>query len=127
MEVGDSHASQDPLPPPPLAAGGAAFAPTRGALAALQGVPKYLTLRVRGTVHGQRVSVLVDSGATHNFIDAQMVERRDIQTKSFNGFLVLVPGDQTMVCACYVPELSVTMGTYTLLTTFLWSIFWTPT
>ena len=71
-------------------------------------------LRVRGTVRGQRVSVLVDSGATHNFIDAQMVERRGIQTESFDGFSVLVPGDQTMTCARYVPELSVTMGTYTL-------------
>ena len=51
--AGDSHAAQDPLPPPPPAAGGAAFAPTGGALAALQGVPKYLTLRVWGTVRGQ--------------------------------------------------------------------------
>eukprot|EP00253_Pinus_taeda_P022227 PITA_22227 len=114
VEAGDSHAAQDPLPPPPAAPGGAAFAPTGGALAALRGVPKYLTLRVRGTVRGQRVSVLVDSGATHNFINAQMVERRGIQTESFDGFSVLVPGDQIMVCARYVPELSVTMGTYTL-------------
>ena len=73
-----------------------------------------MTLCVRGTIHGQRVSVLVDNGATHKFIDAQMVERRGIQTKSFDGFSVLVPRDQTMVCARYVPELSVTMGTYTL-------------
>eukprot|EP00253_Pinus_taeda_P027576 PITA_27576 len=87
VEAGDSHAVQGPLPPPPPAAGSASFAPTEGALAALRGIPKYLTLRVRGTVCGQRVSVLVDSGATHNFIDAQMVERR---------------------------ELSVTMGTYKL-------------
>ena len=43
VEVGDSHAMQGPLPPPPPAAGGAAFAPTGGALAALQGVPKYLS------------------------------------------------------------------------------------
>ena len=43
-----------------------------------------------------------------------MVERRGIQTESFDGFSVLVPGDQTMMCARFVPELSVTMGTYTL-------------
>ena len=73
-----------------------------------------MTLRVLGTVRGQRISVLVDSGATHNFIDAQMVERRGIPTESFDGFSVLVPGDQTMVWAHYVPELSVTMGTYAL-------------
>eukprot|EP00253_Pinus_taeda_P032946 PITA_32946 len=114
LEAGDIHTIQGPLPPPPLAAGGASFAPTGGALAALRGVSKYLTLRIRGTVRGQRASVLVDSGATHNFIDAQMVEWRAIQTESFDGFSVLVLGDQTMMCARYVPELSVTMGTYTL-------------
>jgi len=57
---------------------------------------------------------LVDSGTTSNFIDAQMVEQRGIQRERFDGFSVLVPGDQTMTCARYVPELSVTMGTYTL-------------
>ena len=101
------------MPPPPPRAGGAAFAPIGGTLAALRGVPKYLTLCVQGTIRGQRVSVLVDSGATHNFIDAQMVERRGIPTESFDGFSVLVPGAQTMQCARYVPELAVTMGTYT--------------
>ena len=73
-----------------------------------------MTLRVRGTIRGQRVSVLVNSGATHNFIDAQMVERRGILTKSFDGFSVLVLGAQTMQCAWYVPELAVMMGTYTM-------------
>ena len=73
-----------------------------------------MTLRIRRTVRGQRVSVLVDSGATYNFIDAQMVEQRGIQTESFDEFSVLVPGDQTMVCARCVPELLVMMGTYTL-------------
>eukprot|EP00253_Pinus_taeda_P003165 PITA_03165 len=118
VEAEDSHAIQGPLPPPPPATSGASFAPTGGALATLRGVPKYLMLRVRGTVRGQRVSVLVDSGATHNFIDAQMVEWRGIQTESFDGFSVLVPGDQTMTCARYVPELSVTMGTYILIDHF---------
>ena len=59
-------------------------------------------------MQGQRVSVLVDSGATHNFIDAQLVEWRSIPTENFDGFLVLVPG------ARYVLALAVTMGTYTL-------------
>ena len=58
--------------------------------------------------------MLVDSGDTHNLIDAQLVEKRDIQTETFDGFSVLVPGDQTMQCARYVPTLAVTMGMYTL-------------
>lgn len=91
-----------------------AFAPTNGTIASLRGVPKYLNLRVQGSVMDQRVSILIDSGATHNFIDAQFVQRRGIPTDSFDGFSVLVLGDRTMQCMQYVPSLSVTMGTYTL-------------
>ena len=58
---------------------------------------------------------MVDSGATHNFIDAQLVQRRAIPTDDFEGFSVLVPGDRTMQCMHYVPSLLVTMGTYTLI------------
>ena len=63
---------------------------------------------------GQRVSVLVDSGATHNFIDSQLVQRRGIHMEDFEGFSVLVPRARTMQCAKYVPTLTITMGTYTL-------------
>ena len=57
---------------------------------------------------------MIDSGATHNFIDAQLMQRRAIPTDDFEGFSVLVPGDRTMQCMNYVPSLSITMGTYTL-------------
>ena len=77
------------------------FAPRGGAIAALRGVPKYLTLRVRGTIMGQRVSMLIDSGATHNFIDAQLVQMRGIHMEEFEGFLVLLPGAMTLQCAKY--------------------------
>ena len=77
-----------------------------------------MTLRVQGSILNQRVSVLVDSGATHNFIDAQLVQRRAIPTDAFEGFSVLVLGDRTMQCMHYVPSLSVTMGTYTLIDHF---------
>ena len=70
VEAGGSVVVQrgDYPPPPPPRAGGAAFAPTGGVLASLQGVSKYLTLRVWGTIQGQRVSILVDSGATRNLL-----------------------------------------------------------
>lgn len=89
-----------------------------GTLASLRGVPKYLTLRVQGSVMNQRVSVLIDSGAIHNFIDAHLVQRRAIPTDTFEGFSVLVPGYRTMQCMHYVLSLSVTMGSYTLVDHF---------
>ena len=62
----------------------------------------------------QRVSILIDSGATHKFIDAHFVQRRGIPMDNFDGFSVLVLGDRTMQCLQYVPSLSMTMETYTL-------------
>lgn len=73
---GDNESQVERGPTPPPQHGGAPFASSRGVLSSLHGIPKFLTLRIRGTRQGHRVSVLVDSGATHNFIDAQMVQRR---------------------------------------------------
>ena len=84
----------------------------------MRGIPQYLTLRVQGSIQDQRVLVLIDSGATHNFIDAQLVQRRAIPIDGFEGFLVFVPRARTMQCMHYVPSLSVTMGTYTLIDHF---------
>ena len=96
----ETHAKRGP--PPPLPLGGATFAPAGGVLASLHGVPKFLTLKIRGTVQGQRVSILVDNGTTHNFIDAQMVQRWGITIEEFEGFSVLVPG----IGPCSVSDMS---------------------
>jgi hypothetical protein len=36
------------------------------------------------------VTVLVDGGAPHNFIDASLVERKGITTEAFEGFSVII-------------------------------------
>ena len=61
---------------------------------------------------------MIDSGATHNFIDAHLVQRREIPTDIFEGFSVLVLGDKKMQCMHYFPPLLVTMGSYTLVDQF---------
>ena len=43
------------------------------------------SVRLRGVLAGQRVITLVDTGATHNFIEARFVERRGIMTEEFEG------------------------------------------
>lgn len=90
---GDEGGQPSGGPPPPR---GGSFAPSGEVVASLRGVLRYLTLRIKGIVQGQRVSVLIDNGATHNFINTQMVEHRGIQTESFEGFSVRVPRDLTM-------------------------------
>jgi hypothetical protein len=54
-----------------------------GIIATLSGVPRFHTFRVRGVTHGHKVGVLIDGGATHNFIDVAWVTRRGIPSEEF--------------------------------------------
>jgi hypothetical protein len=47
---------------------------------------------MRGVLQGQKVSVLIDGGASHNFIDSALLKRRHIPTIEFEGFRVEVAG-----------------------------------
>jgi hypothetical protein len=45
----------------------------RATLASISGVPKYNTFRMRGVLKGKKVLVLIDGGASHNFIDSTLL------------------------------------------------------
>ena len=47
----------------------------------LSRVPRYNTLRLKGLIQRKHMTMLVDGGATHNFIDASLVARRGLRTK----------------------------------------------
>jgi hypothetical protein len=83
-------------------------------IASINGVPKYSTFRMRGVLQGQRVFVLIDGGASHNFIDSTLVKRRHIPTVEFEGFRVEVAGGNTMPCDRYIPGLNLTLGRHDL-------------
>jgi hypothetical protein len=89
-----------------------------GTIATLSRVPRYNTLRLKGLVQGQRVTSLVDGGATHNFIDASLVARRGFCTEEFEGFQVAVTDGYTMTCLDMIPDLEVKLGNYTLTDNF---------
>lgn len=52
----------------------------------LSGKPRFNSFKLRGVLQGQQLIVLVDSGATHNFIDSTLIAKRGIQTEDFEGF-----------------------------------------
>jgi hypothetical protein len=83
-------------------------------LASISGVPKYNTFRMRGALQGQKVSVLIDGGASHNFIDSALLKRRHIPTVEFEGFKVEVAGGSTMPCNRYIPGMKLTLGRHKL-------------
>jgi len=83
-------------------------------IASISGVPKFITFKMRGVLQGQRVTILIDHGASHNFIDAALVNVRHIPTIEFEGFLMELAGRSTMPCDRYIPQMSLTMGRYNL-------------
>ena len=87
-------------------------------MAVLSAVPRYHTIQCKGVVLGQILSVLVDGGATHNLIYENMVDKRNIYTEPFDGFIVVIPGHNTMQCKTRVPKLQVTIGNYTFVDSF---------
>jgi hypothetical protein len=83
-------------------------------IASISGVQKFSTFRIRGVLQGQRVTVLIDGGASHNFIDVSLVNMRHLPTVEFEGFLVEVAGGHTMPCDRYIPLMSLTLGRHNL-------------
>jgi hypothetical protein len=83
-------------------------------LASISGVPKFNTFRMRGVFHGKKVSVLIDGGASHNFIDLALLRRRHIPTVEFEGLKVEVAGGSTMSCDRYIPGMKLTLGRHEL-------------
>ena len=71
---------------------------TNKKIAVLNRVPQFHTLRLKGVLQGQIITVVVDGGSTHNFIDATLVKKREIPTESFEGFIVVIPVNHTMEC-----------------------------
>jgi hypothetical protein len=85
-----------------------------GTLASISGVPKFNTFRMRGVLQGQKESVLIDGGASHNFIDSILLKRRHILAVEFEGFKVEVAGGSTMPCDRYIPGMKFTLGRHEL-------------
>jgi hypothetical protein len=55
-------------------------------IGSISGVQNLSTFRIRGVLQGQRVTILIDGGASHNFIDEYLVNRRHLPTLEFEGF-----------------------------------------
>jgi hypothetical protein len=87
---------------------------TRGVMASLSDIPRFHTFRMRGGVQGHRVIVLFDGGASHNFIDSSLVERKGIAAESFEEFSVIILRENTLDCTRYVPRMTLNLGNYML-------------
>ena len=69
-----------------------------------------IKFRVRGTIQGQKVIFLIDSGATHNFIDARLVGERGLQNEEHARFRVMVSNGGKLLCTRKISNLHIRFG-----------------
>jgi hypothetical protein len=86
----------------------------KATLESISEVPKFNTFRMRGVLQGQRVSILIDGGASHNFIDATLLKRIHIPIVEFEGFKVEVAGGSTIPYDRYIQGMKLTLGRHEL-------------
>jgi hypothetical protein len=69
-------------------------------LNAITGTPNPKTMRIIGVLRNQKVVILIDSGSTHNFVDAKLAEVLGIistngdaiKVRIANGQIINIPG-----------------------------------
>ncbi|KAK8942858.1 hypothetical protein KSP39_PZI008722 [Platanthera zijinensis] len=66
---------------------------------ALTGLPHFYTIRVTASYEGQPISVLIDSGSTHNFLDSTAAARLQCPLTPISSFQVAVADGQTIASA----------------------------
>jgi hypothetical protein len=54
-------------------------------MASMSGFSRYHTFRVRGVLQGHKVTILIDGGASHNFIDGNIKRLRGEEFQQRNS------------------------------------------
>lgn len=71
---------------------------TEISLQSLAGTFNPRTLRLKGTIKGRELTVLIDSGSTHNFIQNSVAYRLGIGLQSLQEFKVFIGSGEYLVC-----------------------------
>ena len=60
----------------------------------------------------------MDGGETHNFIYACLVERINLQDQNFDGFRIIILGNNSMDCTKWIAKIQVTIGNHIIIDNF---------
>ena len=60
------------------------------------------------------MTILLDSGETHNFFDEDFFMKRGLKVEAFEGFNITLADGFTMPCTQVVKQLKMTLGDYEL-------------
>ncbi|KHN33219.1 Transposon Ty3-I Gag-Pol polyprotein, partial [Glycine soja] len=87
-------------------------------LHAMAGSPSPETFRVYGTIRSARITVLIDSGSTHNFLQPRVASFLHLATESTQPLRVLVGNGSTLDCDKRCPDTPLTIQGHSFPVTF---------
>ena len=76
------------------------------------------TLRFKGIVVSQHVSVLVDTGSTHNFIQSRIARALGLPIIKTSTFQVMIGNGQKLECQGHCKNVKISIQNFTFSTTF---------
>lgn len=81
---------------------------------ALLGTHGVHTIKLQGQVHNSFISLLLDSGSTHNFVAQALVKKHQLKTEPCTPFKVIVANGETIQCDKMISnfEWSMTQGQF---------------
>lgn len=65
---------------------------------ALMGIPSYSTMKITGSMGTRKLHILVDSGSTHNFIDASLAKKLQCTLQQVPDMKVTVANGNQLIC-----------------------------
>nr|KYP50891.1 Transposon Ty3-G Gag-Pol polyprotein [Cajanus cajan] len=80
---------------------------------ALTGLPSPQTLKFHGTINGQSVMVLIDTGSSHNIIQPRLAKHLHLSTQPTSPFKVMVGNGAHILCQDYCPQVAISFQKHT--------------
>ena len=87
-------------------------------LHALAGLPSSETFRIYGHIRNAKLTILVDSGSTHNFLQPRIAQFLHLQAQHTPPLRVMVGNDAMLTCDQVCPETQVSIQGHTFMVSF---------
>ena len=87
-------------------------------LHAMSGLPSSETFRVYGTIKNTRLTILIDSGSTHNFLQARVAQFLNLPVETTRPLRVLIGNGSVLDCNQHCPDTQLSIQGHSFPVTF---------